>query len=96
MITRIDNAHILTQDPARPVTDAVAFANGRILAVGEAARALPADEAWDAGGRTLTPGFNDAHSHTVWFGQTLLEVDLSQATTPEDVYSALHLSLIHI
>ena len=90
MITRIDNAHILTQNPARPVADAVAFANGRILAVGEAARALPAEQTWDAGGRTLTPGFNDVHSHTVWFGQTLLEVDLSQAATPEDVYSALH------
>ena len=90
MITRIDNAHILTQDPARPVTDAVAFANGRILAVGQAARDLPADQVCDAGGRTLSPGFNDVHSHTVWFGQTLLEVDLSRATTPEDVYSALH------
>ena len=89
MITRIDNAHILTQDPARPVADSVAFANGRILAVGEAARALPADETWDAGGRTLTPGFNDVHSHTVWFGQTLLEVDLSEVTTPDEVYAAV-------
>ena len=92
MITLIDNAHILTQDPSRPVASAVAFANGSILALDDAARALPADETWDAGGRTLTPGFNDAHSHTVWFGQTLLEVDLSQVATPADVY----LSLIHI
>lgn len=89
MITLIDNAHILTQDPARPVASAVAFANGRILALDDAARALPACATWDAGGHTLTPGFNDAHSHTVWFGQTLLEVDLSQAATPNDVYSAL-------
>lgn len=89
MITLIDNAHILTQDPSRPVASAVAFANGSILALDDAARALPADETWDAGGRTLTPGFNDAHSHTVWFGQTLLEVDLSQVATPADVYSAL-------
>ena len=89
MITLIDNAHILTQDPSHPVASAVAFANGSILALDDAARALPADETWDAGGRTLTPGFNDAHSHTVWFGQTLLEVDLSQVATPADVYSAL-------
>ncbi|WP_408931895.1 amidohydrolase [Corynebacterium sp. YSMAA1_1_D6] len=89
MITLIDNAHILTQDPDHPVASAVACANGRVLALDQAARSLPAGETWDAGGRTLTPGFNDAHAHSVWFGQTLLDVSLDRATTPDDVYGAL-------
>ncbi|HXG40078.1 MAG TPA: amidohydrolase family protein [Candidatus Limnocylindrales bacterium] len=58
---------ILTVDPARPRADAVGVAGERIVAVGplEAVRAaLPPDpETIDLGGRTLVPGFVDAHDH---------------------------------
>ena len=42
-----------------------------------------------AGGLALLPGFNDVHSHSVWFGTTLMEADLSQVTSLEDIYRAI-------
>lgn len=87
-ITIIHDAHVLTQDRAYPEAHAIAFANGKILALDDAALALPG-ERWDAQGKVLTPGFNDVHSHSVWFGQTLMEVDLSKAVSAQDVYDAV-------
>ena len=56
---------VLTQDPARPVVDAVAIRDGRIVAVGSAAgvhRALDTAGAReiDLKGKTLIPGLIDA------------------------------------
>lgn len=87
-ITIIYDAHVLTQDPSYPEAHAIAFANGKILALDDAALALPG-ERWDAQGKVLTPGFNDVHSHSVWFGQTLMEVDLSKVVSAQDVYDAV-------
>ncbi|MGO2613521.1 amidohydrolase [Corynebacterium flavescens] len=44
---------------------------------------------FDANGAFAVPGFNDVHAHSVWFGQTLLEIDLSKARTCMDVYTTL-------
>lgn len=85
----IDNANILTQHRDRPTVSAVAWAHGRILALDDAARALPISHRWDAKQATLIPGFNDIHAHSVWFGQTLLEVNLGSARSAKDVYDAL-------
>ena len=46
-------------------------------------------EVFDAGGAFISAGFNDVHAHSVWFGQTLIEIDLADATVPEDVYEAI-------
>ena len=59
---------ILTQDSSRPVVDAVAIRDGRIVALGTAAevrRALGAVGARevDLSGKTLIPGLIDAHVH---------------------------------
>lgn len=65
----VRNATVVTMDAERRiVTDgAVACAEGRIIAVGEASQVLPAhadaDESIDAGGGLVTPGFVDAHVH---------------------------------
>jgi hypothetical protein len=40
---------------------------------------LTAREHLDAGGRTVVAGFNDVHTHSVWFGQSRLDVDVVQA-----------------
>jgi predicted amidohydrolase YtcJ len=75
------NARVLTMDPARPTAEAVAIADGRISAVGATADLMARRgrdaEVIDLGGRTLLPGFVDAHNH---FGPTTLEpvgVDLA-------------------
>lgn len=58
---------IRTMDPKRPHVDAVGIRDGRIEALGsldEVSRALAADaERTNLQGRTLLPGFVEAHSH---------------------------------
>ena len=61
------NARIMTMDDANPEADAMVIENGRIAAVGEAARAIAAGneeaEVIDCAGRFLLPGFIEPHMH---------------------------------
>lgn len=61
------NANILTVEPAAPAAQAVAIADGRFLAVGSneeiLAGATASTRRIDIGGRTIVPGFIDAHTH---------------------------------
>jgi hypothetical protein len=65
----LHNGTILTQDSQQPHAEAVAVKNGRIQAVGKwddiQNLATAGTRKIDLGGRTLIPGFNDAHVH-VW------------------------------
>jgi imidazolonepropionase-like amidohydrolase len=58
---------VLTQDPQRPLADAVALRGGRIVAVGRTADVRRSSGAGsrevDLRGRTLIPGLIDAHVH---------------------------------
>ena len=70
----IENAKIITLDPAMPSADAIAVAGDSILRVG-ARRDLqdlvgPATRTIDAGGRTVVPGLNDSHTHFIRGGLT--------------------------
>jgi len=85
----IENGRIHTGDPAESIVDSLAVAGGRILAVGRDVEGLRARERVDARGGVVLPGFNDAHAHSVWFGMTLLETDLSGVTSLDDVYRAI-------
>ncbi len=66
------NGNIHTMDRANPHAEAVAIADGRFFAVGtnhEIANLPSAGAAKvDLGGRTVTPGFIDAHLHTALAG----------------------------
>lgn len=71
---------VYTQEPERPVTDAVAVRAGRIVAVGEAdVRPLtgPATRVVDVRGGAVLPGFQDAHAHPVSGGLHRMTCDLS-------------------
>lgn len=68
------------------VVDTIAIHQGRVLAVGADVDGLTARIDRDLGGRTVTPGFIDAHAHTVWFGLTLVELDVSPARTIDELY----------
>lgn len=61
------NGKIFTVDAGRPWAQAVAIRGSRIVAVGNngPVRALagPGTRSIDLGGRVVTPGFNDSHSH---------------------------------
>lgn len=58
---------------------AVAVANGKILAIGRTAeilREFAGDNALDAGGRVVSPGFVECHTHVVFAGDRLNEFEL--------------------
>jgi predicted amidohydrolase YtcJ len=67
----------------RAPADAVAVRDGRIVAVGGAReiRDLGAlrTEVVDLGGRALLPGFQDAHVHPAFAGETMMRCDLAGA-----------------
>ena len=74
-------ALVRTMDPARPSATAVAVGAGRILAVSDDADVAgmigPATTVIDAGGRTLLPGFQDAHVHPPEAGLERMRCDLN-------------------
>lgn len=63
----VHNARVYTSDPAQPRAEAFAVTRGQFVAVGSSSDvrnlAGPNTEVVDAGGRTVTPGFIDAHCH---------------------------------
>ena len=75
------NGRVLTCDPGQQSADVVAVREGRIVAVGEeaAARAAVGPDATtiDLGGRTMVPGFIDAHNHMACTAETFFAVDAS-------------------
>lgn len=82
----LHNGRIHTQDPSRAVVEDLAVLDGRVVAVGDDVAGLEARERVDLRGRAVFPGFNDAHAHSVWFGMSLTELDLSSARTVDEVY----------
>ena len=64
------NGNILTMDDAKPQASAVALSGGRIAAVGGDDEILrmagPDTQREDLAGKTMLPGFIDAHGHFGW------------------------------
>jgi predicted amidohydrolase YtcJ len=77
------NAKVWTVSAGRPLAEAVACRDGKILAVGSNAdiRRLigPETKTIDAGGRLVLPGFNDSHVHFYSGGAALAGVQLRDA-----------------
>jgi len=73
MATVIRNARVMTCDPARPglgMIDhgAIVIDDTTIAWVGDDAHAPAADEVIDAGGKLVTPGLVDCHTHAIFAG----------------------------
>jgi hypothetical protein len=85
----IINASVHTMDAARPTAEAVAIGGNRILALGASGElrtwAGPKTRVIDAGGGTVLPGFNDAHTHFLPGGFSLAQVNLRDAASPEEL-----------
>lgn len=84
----ITNANIRTMDAKRTIARSIATLNGKIIAIGSDAdtRSLVGanTRVIDAGGKTIVPGFNDAHVHFMETGSQLSSVDLRDAKTPAE------------
>lgn len=82
------NGDIHTMNPAAPRGQAIAIAGDRVLAVGgnDEIRALaaPPGKTIDLRGRTVTPGFTDAHLHFLSYGIGLQEIELAGVPALEE------------
>lgn len=85
----VTNARIYTVDQNRPVVDAMAIRDGRIVATGPSrligAMKGAGTQVVDLDGRTVIPGMIDAHVHLVGLGQGLRTVDLRGSTSYDEV-----------
>lgn len=78
--TVLVNADIRTMSTAAPRAEAIAWRDNRILAVGRTAEvtAVAREEArrFDAGGRTVVPGFVDPHNHLLSTAESIAAVNV--------------------
>jgi len=85
----IVGGRVYTVEPERPWAEAVAVRGDRIVKVGteKEVRALkgPSTREYDARGGVVLPGFNDSHSHFLDGSLGLDQVDLTGATTLDEV-----------
>jgi predicted amidohydrolase YtcJ len=86
---RIDNANVVTMDPAHPVAGSIGVWNGLVAALDADAAALPARRVADAGGATVLPGFVDAHTHLCWAGLEAGAVDIGPASSIDEVLALI-------
>ncbi|MFK7904922.1 MAG: amidohydrolase, partial [Chitinophagales bacterium] len=84
----VTNALIWTGNEKMPYAEAMAIADGKIVAIGsdEGMEGFKSEktEIKDLKGRFVTPGFIDCHVHLMTGGRSLLSVDLRDAKTPEE------------
>ena len=87
------NGAVWTVDPERPRAEAVAIGGGKILAVGSSreilAHAAPGCDVVELDGRTVLPGFQDAHCHPPMGGLDRMRCDLEGYGDPDSVLAAI-------
>ena len=76
------NGTIHTQDPARPRARSIACAGGKVESLDETP---PAKRVIDLQGKTVVPGFIDAHVHLLAYGRKKREVDLTGVTEVDEL-----------
>src|SRR2546426_1392948 len=87
------NANIITVDARNPRAQAVAIADGRLLAVGsnDEVRGLATGRTkkLDLEGKTVVPGFTDAHAHPASSGRDHLRMVACDSDSIEAIQAAL-------
>ncbi len=82
----LENGLVRTLDPSLPVVRALAIAGDWVAGgVGTHERALASPERVDLGGRTVVPGFSDAHVHFPTWAVARSEVRLEDTGSIEEV-----------
>lgn len=86
------NAKIYTVNEKFDVAQAMAIKDGKILAVGSEAdirNQYSGSEELDAKGKTIYPGFIDAHAHFYGYGESLQSADLRGTKSWDEVIARL-------
>ena len=90
----LTNAKIWTGSTTQPHAEAVACADGRIVAIGAASDlakwAGPSTRTIDLAGKRVVPGFNDAHVHFYSGGTHLASVQLRDAQSETEFRDRIH------
>jgi predicted amidohydrolase YtcJ len=85
----VTNARVYTADEARPLVEAFAVREGKIVFVGSQREADvlkgASTRVIDAGGKTVIPGMVDAHAHFSGLAQKLRSVDLVGTRSYDEV-----------
>jgi len=83
------NGKIFTVSEKKPIVQAVAVKDGKILAVGTDEKIKkhigPSTQVLDVGGKLVVPGFIDAHCHLNYGGSTLSMLDLRKAMSIQSI-----------
>jgi predicted amidohydrolase YtcJ len=92
--TVLHNGKILTVGMREPEVEALALAGSHVFAIGTSREMLALAGAgarrFDLGGRRVTPGFNDAHSHPCDSGVALLTQVSLEMDSIEAIKAAIH------
>jgi predicted amidohydrolase YtcJ len=87
--TVLVHGKIWTENEKQPEAEALAIADGKIVAVGDSAKilklAVPRTKVIELHGRRVVPGFNDAHVHFIDGGMSLTAVQLYDANSPAEM-----------
>ncbi|MES2445621.1 MAG: amidohydrolase family protein [Bacteroidota bacterium] len=86
------NAKIYTVNEKFDIAEAMAIKDGKILAVGSEAeikKQYAGSEEMDAKGKTIYPGFIDAHAHFYGYGESLQSADLRGTKSWDEVITRL-------
>ena len=84
----VHHAKIYTVDDNFSQAEAMAIRDGRIIAIGrndDILKEYESDKMEDAGGKTIFPGFIDAHAHFVGYGFSLQRVNLVGTNSWDEV-----------
>ncbi|QCY48363.1 MULTISPECIES: amidohydrolase [Glutamicibacter] len=85
------NGIIHTQDPQRPLAQALGIHHGRVISLDHELEPRHFAKVVDLGGAAVVPGFNDAHLHLTFIGDALTQVDLrpESVKTMEELLAAV-------
>ncbi len=87
------NGNIITMDPQKPTATALAVKSYKILAIGEEEEVVDlipnAKKVIDLGGKTVVPGFIDAHTHLTSAGVKAAHVQLGKVGSVEEAIQFL-------
>ena len=89
----IVNANIITMNPKKPRATALAAKSYKLLAVGSDADVMDliphSKRVMDLGGKTVIPGFVDAHTHLTSSGIRSFQIDLRSVGSVEEAISLM-------